>query len=180
MPWTFENQQSAEGDAAGFLAEFIAKWSAWQNSLRSGSSGSVGQAAVEDVVRRWQQSLQKLQAQSEFIASSDNAMDELGQMAVQVAEEKSALRKLRGEAITRADQADSLNPKVRSSPYTNLLGLERVFRSSTRVHLVIASIVFAILALGALTFLVYHSITTELLPPGLIQAGGHQVVTRTK
>jgi len=178
MGWNAVNQQAAEDEAAGFMTEFNEKWEAWHNGILSGSPGA-GQAAVEDVVRRWQQSLLKLQGQSEAILSNDNAMEELGQLAVQVVEEKATLRRLRGEAITRADQSDSVNPKVRASPYTNLLGLERVFRSSTRVGLVIASIVFGVLALGTVGFLVYRIWGNGLVPASYIQAGG-SVTGRTK
>lgn len=153
------------------MTEFNEKWEAWRNAVRSGQPNS-GQAAVEDVVRRWQQSLNALKTQSESVMSNDTVMDGLGQLAVQVAEQKATLRKLRSEAGTRSDQADSLNPKVRSSPYTNLLGLNRVFRDSTRTGILIASIVFGSLALGSLGFLVYSVVNKgSLVPVQYIQGG---------
>jgi hypothetical protein len=172
MPWTDQNQADAEKQADGFDTEFNEKWEAWRNAVQSGKPNS-GQAAVEDVVRRWQQSLNVLKAQSDSVMSNDTVMDELGQLAVQLAEQKATLRKLRSEAGTRADQADSLNPKIRSSPYTNLLGLDRVFRDSTRHGILIASVVFGLLALGSLGFLVYSVVNQgALVVPGQYIQGG--------
>ena len=171
MPWTEQNQKDAENEANGYFQEFMEKWEAWKNVVQSGAPNS-GQAAVEDVVRRWQQSLASLQNQSDAITSNDSVMDELGQLAAQVAEEKATLRKLRSEAGTRMDQADSVNPKIRSSPYTNLLFLDRVFRDSTRFWILIASIVFGVLALCALGYLVYQIVMSgSLVPMQYIQGG---------
>lgn len=173
MPWTAQQQAEADAEVAAFIIEFDEKWLAWRAAIQSGvPTASTGQAAVEDVVRRWQQSLAQLKGQSDIIMSNDNTMDELGQLAVQVAEEKNTLRKLRSEAGTRTDQADSVNPKSRASPYTNLLGLDRVFRSSTRFGILIASIVFGVLALGTLGFLIYQIVTSgNIIPPSYIQGG---------
>ena len=156
-----------------FATEFGEKWMVWRSAIQSGApTAATAQAAVEDVVRRWQQSLTQLQGQSELIMSNDTTMDELGQLAVQVAEEKNTLRKLRSEAGTRADQADSVSPKVRASPYTNLLGLDRVFRDSTRFGILIASIVFGVLALGTLGFLIYQVVVSESTPSYISSGGG--------
>ena len=182
MPWTAQQQVEAEAEAAAFMMEFDEKWLAWRAAIQSGvPTASTGQAAVEDVVRRWQQSLAQLKGQSDIIMSNENTMDELGQLAVQVSEEKNTLRKLRSEAGTRADQADSVNPKVRASPYTNLLGLERTFRSSTRFGILIASIVFGVLALGTLGFLIYQIVSTgEIIPPSYIQGGSGRTKSISK
>ena len=174
MPWTAQQQAEADAEVAAFIIEFDEKWLAWRAAIQSGvPTASTGQAAVEDVVRRWQQSLAQLKGQSDIIMSNDNTMDELGQLAVQVAEEKNTLRKLRSEAGTRTDQADSVNPKSRASPYTNLLGLDRVFRSSTRFGILIASIVFGVLALGTLGFLIYRIVISgEIIPTSYISSSG--------
>jgi len=156
------------------MQEFNDKLAAWTNAVKSGApTAANSQAAVEDVVRRWQQSLAALQNQSDSIMSNDNAMDELGQLANQVADEKVTLRQLRSLAVTRDKQSDSVNPKVRASPYTNILGLNRVFRDSTRFSIMMASIVFGVLSLGSLGYLAY-SVTTSgtLVPEGYVQAGG--------
>lgn len=179
MPWTDQNQKDAENEANEHFAETIEKWEVWKNALMAGApTAATSQAAVEDSVRRWQQSLTSLQAQSDAIASNDSVMDDLSQLATQVAQEKETLRKLRGEAATRADQADSVNPKVRSSPYTNILGLNRVFRSSTHFHILLASIIFGALAIGALAFLVYSIMTSGTLVPMQYIQGGSGLRTK--
>jgi len=173
MPWTEQNQKDAQLEADGYGVELGEKYTAWLSAVQSGAptTGSA-LAAVEDVMRRWQQSISSLQSQSEAIVGNDSVMDALGQLATQVAEEKSTLQKLRNEAITRTDQADSVNPKVRASPYTNILGLDRVFRDSTRFWILITSIIFGVLALGALGFLVYQVVSTgALVPMQYIQGG---------
>ena len=173
MPWTEQNQADATHEADGYTQEFLDKWETWINAVRAGApTAASSQAAVEDVVRRWQQSLTALQTQSDAIVSNDSVMDDLSQLAQQVAQEKVTLRKLRSEAGTRTDQADSVNPKVRPSPYTNLLGLNRVFRGSTQFGLMMASIVFGVLALGSLGYLVYSVTNTgALVPMQYIQGG---------
>ena len=172
MPWTDQNQRDAEQEAAGFEAELNEKWAAWANGLVAGNPGS-GQAAVEDVIRRWRKSLEALKGQSDAIMSDDSVLDSLGQLANQVADEKRTLAKLRSESGTREEQSDSVNPKVRPSPYTNILGLQRTFRSSTRFSILIASIVFAVLAICAVAYLAYRVVSSgELVPMGYIAAGG--------
>lgn len=171
MPWTAQNQADAEQRSAAFRAEYAEKMEAWKNSTLSvDPRAAANQAAVADVLDRWQKSLNSLQAQSDHIASNENLMDSLGQLATQVAEEKVTLQKLRGEAGTRSDQADSVNPKVRGSPYTNILWLNRTFRDSTRSGILAASIVFGTLSLGALGYLVYSVMTKET--QGYIASGG--------
>lgn len=184
MPWTEENQRSAEKTASNFETELITKWEAWLIAIRTGApTAASNQAAVEDVLRRWQKSVDALKSQSDSIMSNDSVMEELGQLAAQVAQEKETLRKLQSKAGTRVGQADSVNPKVRPSPYTNMLGLNRVFRSSTRTGVLVASILFGILALGSLGFLVY-SVVNEgaiVVPGQYRQAGsGHSSKGHTK
>ena len=182
MPWTEQNQKAAEHEAESYFAETMEKWEVWRNAVQAGApTAASSQAAVEDAVRRWQQSLASLQAQSDSIASNDNAMDELSQLAQQVAQEKATLRKLRSEAGTRANQADSVNPKVRPSPYTNILGLNRVFRGSTNFNIMMASIVFGVLSLGSLGYLVYSVTSTgSLVPMQYIQSGTGRTKTVEK
>jgi hypothetical protein len=156
MPWTPQNQADAEANAASMAAEYNDAQTAWLNAIRSGASPVAAKGRVDDVVKRWQKSVSDLENQSDVIMSDQNTMDSLGQLATQLAEEKVVLAKLRGEAVTRGDQADSVNPKWKASPYTNILGLRRTFRESTRLGILIASILFGILALGALSFLGYQ------------------------
>jgi len=170
MPWTEQNQAQAVQVANAFATEFKEKMAAWQNAVQAGTQ-STGQAAVEDVVRRWQQNLATLQTQSDALMSNDSVIESLGQLAAQLADEKETLRRLRSEAGTRADQSDSVNPKDKASPYTNILGLQRIFRSSTRYSLIVTSIIFGILSLGTIGFFVYQVVTSGMLvKPGYIQA----------
>ena len=173
MSWNDQMQKDAEKTRMDYTTEFSDKLGAWINAVKSGVEGN-GLAAVEDVLRRWRQSVAQLQSQSDVILSNDNIMEELSTLASQVASEKATLAKLKGEAVTRTDQADSVNPKIRGSPYTNILGLQRQFRSSTRFAILIASIVFGVLALCVLGFLVYRVVQTgSLSPTGYAQAGGN-------
>jgi hypothetical protein len=158
MPWTPQNQADAERTAASFATEYDDASTAWLNAIRSGASPVAAKGRVDDVIKRWQTSVSALENQSDVIMSDQNTMDSLGQLATQLAEEKAILSKLRGEAVTRGDQADSVNPKTKGSPYTNILGLRRTFRESTRFGILIASILFGILALGTLGFLGYRSL----------------------
>jgi hypothetical protein len=172
MPWTAQHQTDAEQRAEKFRQEYVEKMNLWYNSIWSSDTQvAAKQAAVNDVIDRWQKSLNSLQAQSNQIMSNENLMDGLGQLATKMAEEKVTLQKLRGEAGTRDNQADSVNPKVRGSPYTNILWLNRTFRESTRSGILAASIVFGALSLSALGFLVYNVMTKES-SQGYIAAGG--------
>lgn len=174
MRWTESDHRGAEQESEQYAAEFNEKWMAWKNAVQSGApTAANNQAVVEEVVRRWRQNVALLRQKSDDIMSNENLMDDLGQLATQVADEKVTLHRLRGKAVTRGDQADSVNPKVRASPYTNLLGLNRVFRDSTRFSILIASIVFGVLSLGSLGYLVYRiTASGALVPMGYQQSGG--------
>jgi len=175
MSWTEQNQNDATQTYSTLVREYEEKMEAWKNSLLAGSTTNVGQAAVEDVVRRLRQYVAQLQERSDVIASNDSVMESLGQLATEVAEEKETLKRLRSEAVTRTDQAESVNPKVTSSPYTNVWGLRRVFRNSSWFNIMIASIIFAILALASLSALVYSIIESgSLSPEGFVHSGGQR------
>lgn len=156
----------------GFIAEFNEKYTAWVNNVQAGTPGQ-SQAAVEDVLRRWRQYSEELRAQSETIMNNEGVMDALAMLVTQVAEEKTTLAKLQSEAITRTDQANTLNPKNVPSPYTNILGLQRTFRGSTRNGILIASIVFGVLALAVVSFLGYRVVISgEFAKDSFIKVGG--------
>lgn len=158
MPWTQEQHDAAQKRVGEFIAEYAATMEQWRNSVQAGQA-SQGEAAVQDVLRRWRQFTLDLQAQSAAATANQGVMDILGQLVNDVSEQKKILAELEAEAATRVDQADSLNPKVRASPYTNILGLQRTFRDSTRTIILIVSIVFGALALAALGFLIYRMMT---------------------
>jgi hypothetical protein len=155
MSWTKERQDAAQEKIGEFLTEYRATMDQWKNSVQAGQT-TQGEAATQDVLRRWRQFTTDLQAQSTAATSNQGIMDMLSQLVSDVGEQKKIMAELEGEAATRVDQADSLNPKVRNSPYTNILGLQRTFRESTRTAIIIASVIFGVLALGAMVFLVYQ------------------------
>jgi hypothetical protein len=171
MPWTKQAHADAVAAANTFNVQYDDAMTAWKNALKSGNSGlaATNQQRLVDILRNWNASVLRLKTQSDTIMSNETTlMDTLGQLATQIADEKTTFAKLKSESITRADQSDTLNPKVRSSPYTNLLGLNRVFRSSTWYALLGVTILFALLAILALAYLIYQvSIKGEIVSDGL-------------
>ena len=176
MPWTAEQQSAAKDKLAAFEAEYEKAVGDWSNNIQAGTQGQY-EAQVQDILRRWRQFTSDLQEQSSMATADQGVMDMLGAMVAEVEEQKQILERLRSEAGTRGDQADSLNPKVRPSPYTNILGLQRTFRTGTRTGILILSIVIGALALGALGYLVYNAVSrpsaataleTAIRPPGLV------------
>lgn len=177
MSWSIERQNAAQQTISEFAQEYQDKMAQWQNAVQGGQS-TQGEAAVQDVLRRWRQFTIDLQSQSTAATQNQAVMDILAQLVNDVAEQKKILAELESEAVTRVDQADSLNPKVRNSPYTNILGLQRTFRDSTRTAILIASVIFGVLALGVLSFLIYQIMVsgtiskTSIRLSGLAGAGG--------
>lgn len=162
--WTAQNQAEAEATLANFEEEYRVAYGNWYSLVQSGGSSAQGQAAVEDVLRRWRGALEKLRDQSKITQMGEGTtLDVLHTLVGELNEQKAVLADLQSRYGTATEQASTLNPKVRSSPYTNLLGLDRVFKPSTRLHIIIAAIVFAVLALGALIWLVYGMI---VIPAG--------------
>lgn len=158
MPWTADQQKAAKEKVAAFEAEYAAAIAGWQNNVQGGSEGQF-EAQVQDILRRWRQFTSDLQEQSSMATADQGVMDLLAATVAEVEEQKQILERLRSEAGTRSDQADSLNPKVRPSPYTNILGLQRTFRSGTRTGILILSIVVGTLSLAALSYLVYNVVS---------------------
>lgn len=111
----------------------------------------------------------------EKIKNNNNDMTSISQKAAILAEQKQILKELQSKQITRDEQASSVNPKITQSPYVNILGLRRNFRYTTRVGLIVASVAFGALALGALGY--YISTTSQGLmkeSPILAQTGGRR------
>lgn len=171
MSWTKERQDAAQQKISEFIEEYQTTMTQWKNAVQAGQ-GTQGEAAVQDVLRRWRQFTLDLQEQSAAATQNQAVMDILAQLVSDVGEQKKILAELESEAATRVDQADSLNPKVRNSPYTNILGLNRTFRDSTRTGILIASIIFGVLALGVLSFLVYQVVVTGQIKPASIMLSG--------
>ena len=86
------------------------------------------------------------------ISDSQSDMTTISQKAATLAEQQQILKELKSKQITRDEQAGSVNPKITQTPYVNILGLRRNFRYNTRVGLIVASVSFGILALGALGY----------------------------
>lgn len=171
MPWTADDQRRAEEKNANFRTEFNTRLDAWKNALGAGALGQ-GQSAVEDTLTRWRAHMQGLQSSSEALMGNESLIDSVGVLATQVADEKATLEKLRSEAGTRSNQADTVNPKIKSIPATNILGLNRVFRSSTRLLLLIFSIVFGVLAAVALAYFIYATAVNFRNPFQPMTGGG--------
>jgi len=152
--WTAELQRAEEAKTAAFAAEFRTAMEAWKNQVQSGQPDA-GKSIAAGVLERWRGNRIGLQNRSEQVAES-GLLQELGTLSMEVIEQRQQLEQLKGEAGTRVDQAVSVNPKVRPSGYTNILGLNRIFRSSTWWNLLAASTIFGAAAAGMLGFLVYQ------------------------
>jgi hypothetical protein len=151
-------------------------WIAWDAAILNAARDPTEQpkvapaeARVQEEMRKWRALINDLQQQAEE-RGEGGALQEINHLMEQVADEKQLLAKLRAEAGTRSEQGDSLHPKVRPSPYTNILGLQRTFRDSTRNHILWVSVLFGILALSALGYLVYQVVVSggQLIKPSAI------------
>jgi hypothetical protein len=167
------NQSVAEERLAAFGAEFQETLAAWRNGLQAGGKGSgSGEAATQDVLRRWREYMELLRAQSDAAVANQGVMDRLATAVDQLTEQRSVLAELQSEAGSRSAAATMVNPKVRASPYTNILGLDRTFRESTRRGIIIATVVFAVLALAAIGFWVWRIVSTGTVVQVSYQLGG--------
>ena len=175
MPWTADEQRRAEARSKSLKDDFNARMKTWRDTVSAGQQDQ-SQAAVENTLNQWRAHMHELQKSSESIIGNNSVMDSISILATQVADEKTALKKLRSESGTRTDQAVSVNPKITSTPSTNILWLNRVFRKSTRLYLLIFSIVFGALAAGGLIYFVNSTgviqSASQMLAPR--QAGGRR------
>jgi hypothetical protein len=178
MPWTVEQQNAADAAITGYIEEYVGKLFEWGSAAQSGNAAQ-GQAAIEDVLRRWRGYTETLQAQALHSVDESQTMDKLHEVVSSMNDERALLNKLRSEAGTRVEQADSVNPKVTESPYVNILKMQRTFTGATRTGILIASVVIGLIALGALGFLVYRVASTGAIvqmgyqaPPAMTGGGG--------
>ena len=174
-----EAAESARRDLNAFSAEFRQGIDAWVNGLRSGQSGQ-WQSAVEDTLRRWRQRVEGLRTQTDMLEANDVGLSNLESLVGKIMSEKDELERLRSKAATRAEQADSLNPKERPSPSVNILGLQRTFRDSTRWTILALSIFFGLLALVVLGLIVWQTVVAArsaatAAPPGFGGSDGRTV-----
>jgi hypothetical protein len=141
--------------------QLMAAWTEWSEAIinaardpTQASAAAQGETKVRNYINQWRGYVNDMRDAVDQQGDHGGSIDELNRLLEQIEEEKQTLKKLRSEAGTRVDQADSLNPKARPSPYTNILGLQRTFRESTRTTLLWVAIVLGILAIGALIFLI--------------------------
>ncbi|NDE15283.1 hypothetical protein EBZ80_10175 [bacterium] len=163
-----------------FTAEFTDAQEAWRNAIAAGSGAAVAQTRVDDVLRRWRAFTNNLERQTEVAVAQDGVMQRLSELMTEAEEQRSVLARLQSEAGTRTDQADSLNPKVRSSPYTNIMGLQRTFRSGTRTAILIVAIVFAVLAVATLGYLVWRVVSEGEIVRSGAMVGGRALVKKVR
>jgi hypothetical protein len=169
MPWTKEKQAQAEMDTMTFAGEFHVAYELLKEKISTGASDDEVMAlfiAVSEVLRRWRAHSDSLQTE----VMDPAYLDELQRNLVELGDQRGILARLESEAGTRTDQAASVNPKVTQSPYTNILGLQRIFRAETRTGLLVAGIVFAVLAVAGLAFLVVRFVMGGISAP--LQTGG--------
>jgi hypothetical protein len=171
MTWTSEQQADLQRQADTVKRRFLDAKAAWITAIQDagrepGLAARVDptKAQVDMALQSWRDLVNRARSSAEQATSNGTMLDEISKMAAQVAEEKETLRTLRAKQGTRDEQAHSINPKIVPSPYVNILGLQRTFRSSTWKAILIASIVFGFLALCTLSYLIYQMITTPWEP----------------
>lgn len=163
MPWTVDNQEIAKKHLQDLSGEYWTAYAVWQqavvDAVREPAQSKVGAAVanVQNKIQAWRSFVRELQESSNEAVAHGDVLTDLNALAAEVAEQKETLKKLRSEAGTREEQSDSLNPKVKPSPYVNILGLSRTFRDNTRFGILMASIVFGVLCLGLIVALAYIS-----------------------
>lgn len=173
MPWSADKLKKAEIDVLAFATEYRVAFDVLKEKISAGvPEGEILSAyiAVTEVLRQWRAYSETIQ---DAVIDSTH-IEGLHRKLAELADQKEILARLESEAGTRVDQASSVNPKVTPSPYTNILGLQRTFRSGTRSGLMITGIVFAVLAVAALVFLGVR-LAMVGLEPSFQQGGGGRV-----
>jgi hypothetical protein len=176
MPWTKEKQERAEADTMAISMEFVVAFESVTEKISTGASDAEVMAAytaAAEVLRRWRAQSDGLQTE----VTNSTHLDDLQRKLVELTDQRAILARLESEAGTRVDQANSVNPKVTASPYTNILGLQRTFRSPARTGLMIAGIVFAALAVLGLVFLVVQLVMSGGVPSSYAAVGGGRKVS---
>jgi hypothetical protein len=146
---------AASQQAANFKQQFDTEYAAWQNGIQSGQPAQY-EASVNTILDKWWAFTNQLSGQVD--TEQSGTTETVADLVKELETQKQILAELQSEAVTRGDQADSLNPKSRPSPYTNILGLQRTFRESTRSNIFVATMIFGALALVAVAFLAYSVI----------------------
>lgn len=145
---------------AEYEAAFNDSYAGWQNAIQSGQAVGTAKSKVNSTLTAWRGYVEYLRERSETIVANEGVMNQLAATMLEVNQQKAILGQLRSEAVTRGDQAESVNPKTRQTPFTNILGLRRIFREDTRNTIFYLSVVFAVLAIAVLSYLVYATVMT--------------------
>ena len=147
---------SAEQQSDAFKQQFETEYEAWRNGIQAGQPAQY-EASVTSILDKWWAFTNQLSTQVE--SDQDGTSTIVADLVKELETQKQVLAELQSESVTRGDQADSVNPKSKPSPYTNILGLQRTFRESTRSNIFVATLVFAALALVAVAALVFSVVT---------------------
>ncbi len=157
MSWTPEKQTTAEGMVEKFELDFDAAVLAWVNGIQTNNPQAF-KNQVDETLRKWRAFTENLQLESETVMANQGVMNVLADLVEEMSEQKRILERLKSESVTRKDQASSLNPKNTNSPYINILGLQRSFSSATRTSILIAAIIFGVIALVLLGTIGYYTL----------------------
>jgi len=177
MTWSQAGVDSATAEYTALEKQYNDAMTRWQTDLQVGATtATASKQAVDRALASWKQYMYQLMDSTQSMTSDTVSADSVSQLAMELGATKAELASLQSKAGTRIDQADSVNPKIRQSPYTNILGLRRMFRPSTRFAIMIASIVFGVLSVATLGFLGYQvAVTGTVINPSFItpaQTGG--------
>lgn len=148
--------ETASKQSDNFKQQFETEYEAWRNGIQAGQPAQY-ESSVNAILDKWWAFTNQMSAQVE--SEQDGTSIIVADLVRELETQKRVLADLQSESITRGDQADSVNPKSKPSPYTNILGLQRTFRESTRSNIFIATLIFASLALIAVAALVYFVVT---------------------
>ena len=170
---------SAEQQSDAFKQQFTTEYEAWRNGIQAGQPAQY-EASVTSILDKWWAFTNQMSSQVE--TEQDGTSTVVADLVKELETQKQVLADLQSESVTRGDQADSVNPKSKPSPYTNILGIQRTFRDSTRSNIFVATLVFAALALVAVVALIFSVITGgEVMKaplsatPSTISVGGGKV-----
>jgi hypothetical protein len=158
ITWSDDDEQTSRAQLTELEADYDAAYSKWQGAVASGSSDvSVAtlKLYVQQSLEKWRAYVERLRGRSDAIVANEGTMNRLFALVTDAKDQESILASLRGESVTRADQAYTVNPKTRQTPYSNILGLRRIFRESTRTILFYVSLVFAVLAIATVGYMAY-------------------------
>ena len=133
--------------------------SAWENAIIQGAGVDVAQGHLDTAMLSFRAFVDSLRRNVDQLSANTTIIDDLSRMAGTLAEEKEMLKQVLAEGGSVSSQYDAINPKIRESPYINILGLQRNFRESTRIALIIASIIFGILTLCMIAYYIVTAIS---------------------